>query len=74
MSVTRQEAAVPRARQVSARPRASSSERSSSGKKAPLPVLTSKTTAAAPVASFFDRMLAVIRGVESTVAVVSRRA
>ena len=47
MSVTRQEAGVPRARAVSTRPRASSSERSSSGRKAPLPVLTSKTTAAA---------------------------
>ena len=42
--------------------------------KAPLPVLTSKTIAAAPVASFFDRMLAVISGRESMVAVRSRSA
>ena len=74
MSVIRAETAVPRAREVSTRLRASSRADGSSVRKAPLPTLTSKTTAAAPIASFLERMLPVIRGRDSTVAVASRRA
>ncbi len=40
--------------------------------KAPLPTFTSSTSASSPAASFFDRMLAVIKGSDSTVAVTSR--
>jgi hypothetical protein len=74
MSVIKADAAVPSAREVSTRLRASANALSRSGMKAPSPVLTSKTTAAAPVASFLERMLPVIRGRESTVAVTSRMA
>ena len=41
--------------------------------KAPDPDLTSKTRASAPSATFLDRMEAVMRGMDSTVAVTSRR-
>ena len=40
--------------------------------KAPLPTLTSITSASSPAASFFDRIDAVISGMHSTVAVTSR--
>ena len=42
--------------------------------KAPEPVLTSRTSASRPAASFFDRIEAVIRSINSTVAVTSRMA
>ena len=42
--------------------------------KAPLPSLTSSTSDCNPAASFFDRMLAVMSGNDSTVAVTSRMA
>ena len=74
MSVKRALAAVPRAFAVSTRPRASFRASASSGRKAASPTFTSKTTAAAPVASFLDRMLPVMRGRDSTVAVTSRSA
>ncbi len=40
--------------------------------KAPEPVLTSMTSAWIPAARFFDRIEAVIKGTDSTVAVTSR--
>jgi hypothetical protein len=42
-------------------------------RKAPSPVFKSKTTPAVPVANFLERILAMIKGRESTVAVTSRR-
>ena len=39
---------------------------------APEPTLTSMTSASSPPASFFERIDAVISGIESTVAVTSR--
>ncbi len=42
--------------------------------KAPVPVLTSITRPFNPAASFFDRMEAVISGMDSTVPVTSRMA
>ena len=41
---------------------------------APLPVLTSSTRPSIPSASFFDMIEAEISGIDSTVAVASRRA
>ena len=41
---------------------------------APLPVLTSRTSASSPAASFLERIDAVISGTQSTVAVTSRMA
>ena len=54
----------------------SASLRASSGvfMKAPLPTFTSSTMLREPEASFFDMMLEVISGIESTVAVTSLRA
>jgi hypothetical protein len=40
--------------------------------KAPLPALTSMTSASRPADSFFDRIEPVIMATDSTVAVVSR--
>ncbi len=40
--------------------------------KAPEPALTSIASAESPAASFFDRIDAVISGIDSTVAVTSR--
>ena len=42
--------------------------------KAPLPTLTSSTSASTPSASFFDMMEEAISGIDSTVAVTSRSA
>jgi hypothetical protein len=42
--------------------------------KAPVPVFTSMTSAPNPAASFFDKMEAVMSGIDSTVAVTSRMA
>ena len=53
---------------------ASSMEASKVGMMAPDPAFTSSTMAFAPAANFLDRMLLTIRGIESTVAVTSRRA
>ena len=44
------------------------------GMKAPEPVLTSRTRPFSPAASFFDRIEAVMSGIDSTVAVTSRMA
>ena len=41
---------------------------------APLPTFTSSTRACSPAASFFDRIEAVMSGIDSTVAVTSRMA
>ena len=40
--------------------------------KAPEPLFTSITSAESPAASFFDRIEAVMSGIDSTVAVTSR--
>jgi len=58
------------------RTRASASSRALSWSfmKAPRPTFTSSTRASMPSASFFDRMLATISGMLSTVAVTSRSA
>ena len=40
--------------------------------KAPEPVFTSITSPSSPAASFFDRIEAVMSGIDSTVAVTSR--
>ena len=40
--------------------------------KAPVPALTSRTSASSPAASFFDRIEAVMRSIDSTVPVTSR--
>ena len=63
-------ASVPRSTMV----RASSRARDSSLMKAPAPVLTSSTNAPVPSAIFLLMMEEAIRGMQSTVAVVSRRA
>jgi len=62
--------AWPTATMLWARVRASSSV----FMKAPPPHFTSSTRASEPPASFLDMMLAVMRGMDSTVAVTSRRA
>ena len=54
--------------------RASSWPNSGVAAKAPLPHLMSIARPCSPAASFFDRMLAVISGTLSTVAVMSRTA
>ncbi len=41
---------------------------------APVPVFTSITSPSSPAASFFDRIEAVMSGIDSTVAVTSRMA
>ena len=41
---------------------------------APLPTLTSRTTACAPAAIFFDMMLDAMSGIDGTVPVASRSA
>ena len=60
-----------RARSTSAPARASGS---SDGKNAPLPALTSITSAAVPSATFLDRIDDAMSGIDSTVAVASRSA
>ena len=60
-----------RPRRCSRRARAASS---ASAMKAPEPVFTSSTRPSSPAASFFDRIEAVISGIDSTVAVTSRMA
>ena len=69
-ATTRQPRASPSAIIV----RASSMARSSSGRNAPDPVFTSSTRPSSPSASFLDMMLAEMSGMDSTVAVTSRRA
>jgi hypothetical protein len=54
--------------------RASATDSSGVGMKAPEPTLTSITSASSPAASFLERMDAVISGIDSTVAVTSRAA
>ena len=51
---------------------ASSFAIASSLAKAPLPVLTSMTKPSSPAASFLDKIDAVIKSIDSTVAVTSR--
>ncbi len=74
MSVIHPEAWRPAARVVSTSDRPRARESSSVFMKAPPPVLTSKTMPVVPEASFFERIEAVIRASDSTVAVTSRRA
>ena len=69
-ALTRMWWALPTATMARARARASSAV----FMKAPLPHFTSRTRASAPPASFLDMMLAAISGMDSTVAVISRRA
>jgi hypothetical protein len=57
---------------VSTRERASARASSWVAMKAPEPVLTSRTRASRPAASFFDRIEAVMRSMLSTVEVTSR--
>ena len=69
----------PRIRLPSPRPiahivRARARESSSRSMNAPSPVLTSRTRPSIPSASFFDMIDAAISGIDSTVAVASRRA
>jgi len=61
---------LPTATMLSAR----ATDFSSVGMKAPLPVLTSITSASRPAASFLDRIEPVIMAIDSTVAVTSRTA
>ena len=74
MSVTSAEQARPAPSATSTMLRASRPAASRSAMNAPLPVLTSRTSASSPAASFFDRIDAVISGTDSTVAVTSRMA
>ncbi len=69
-AVTRRPSDLPVRCRLAASASASASERMN----APLPVLTSNTSASAPSANFFERMLAVMSGMDSTVAVTSRSA
>jgi hypothetical protein len=57
---------------VSTSERASARASSIVAMKAPEPALTSSTSASSPAASFFDRMEAVMRSIDSTVEVTSR--
>jgi hypothetical protein len=74
MRVSRACTGLPRARPIdvmlAARARASSSR----FMNAPSPHFTSSTRASIPSASFFERIEAVISGIDSTVAVASRSA
>ena len=72
MSVIQPLVGSPSAFAVATSSSASACDAAMSGRMAPLPVLTSSTSAPAPAASFFDRMLAVISGSDSTVPVASR--
>ncbi len=74
MAVRRATVGQPRASPKAIIVRASSTARSGSGMKAPLPVFTSSTSPLRPSASFFDMMLAEISGMDSTVPVTSRSA
>ena len=74
MSVMTPTMRLPIAVPVLTRLRARASARSGVFMKAPGPDLTSKTRASAPSATFLERMEAVMRGMDSTVAVTSRRA
>jgi len=69
-AVVRTPWAVPRPTIV----RASSRPRSGSGRNAPEPNFTSSTRASVPSAIFLDMIDEAIRGIDSTVPVVSRRA
>jgi hypothetical protein len=72
MSVTRAIVLTPAPFPMDVIARANASESFFSVMNAPDPVLTSRTSAEVPSASFFDMMLAAIKGIESTVAVTSR--
>ena len=73
MSLKTQSAGVPQAALIEASQDARVRVSSGSGKKPPLPVLTSNTIPDAPSASFFDRMLPTTSGIELTVEVRSLR-
>ena len=74
MSVTRAVAGSPRPPATCTRLRANSVAWPRSAMKAPLPHFTSSTRPCRPAASFLLRMLAMIKGIDSTVAVTSRMA
>ena len=74
MSVSRAVVGVPAPVATSAMLRASSRDASVVGMNAPSPTLTSMTRASRPAASFLERMEAVMRPMDSTVAVTSRMA
>ncbi len=69
--VTRAHALRPAAREPVTSESASALASSKVFMKAPLPHFTSKTSVCAPSASFFDRIDAVIRGIDATVPVTS---
>ena len=69
-AVVRTPDSVPSATMVCASSRASSSRRM----KAPLPTLTSSTSAPVPSAIFFDMIELAMSGIDSTVPVTSRSA
>ena len=72
MSLTSAVAGRPAAAATRTRLPASARASATSLMNAPWPVFTSSTSARTPAASFFERMLAVISGTDSTVAVTSR--
>ena len=72
MSVIRADVLHPAPLAVATRDSAKASASASVFMKAPEPHLTSSTKASSPAASFFDRMEAVIRSIDSTVAETSR--
>ena len=74
ISVSSQTARMPWAFAIAVIVRASSRADRRSFMNAPLPTLTSRTTASAPAAIFFDMMLEAMSGIEGTVPVVSRNA
>jgi hypothetical protein len=74
MSVTRAAVGTPAPLAVATRARASSMASASVFMNAPEPAFTSSTSPSSPAASFLDRMEAVMRSTDSTVAVTSRTA
>ncbi len=74
IEVSQATARQPMSRERSTRVRASRSALSRVGMNAPEPTFTSSTSPSRSSASFLLRMLAAMRGMESTVAVTSRSA
>ncbi len=74
MSVRKAVTFLPARRPISQRVSASLRAELKSFMKAPLPTLTSSTRASMPSASFLDMIDEAISGIDSTVAVTSRKA
>ena len=74
MSVIQPDESRPAARAVSTSARPSARDSAIVFRKAPSPVLTSKTIPVVPEASFLERIEATISGSDSTVPVTSRSA